>query len=261
MNNKEFSFGPWTVKSTKCHILSTNETDQMCQDLDIPQIPEMVFGGNTLSITYKEGFGIEFNACDALKLVDNKHDKLKVAVAQEWKESRLDNANIETVTRPFDWTYTTNYKGTLTNHDPYLVVMETEEKIDFEKLKKREKILFFDELVLFEDELADNGSAELSVKARVMESCMYVLMRFFLRVDGVLCRIHDTRLYHDYETDFFIREYTEKEAPWEKVSSIPPSKLTDPCTVEKVLKTKFVFNEKLQFSELAAKYKDENCEE
>jgi len=260
MCDKEFTFGPWFVKSTKGTILSTQETDQMCSDLDIPQIPEMVFGRNTFQIQYKDGFNIGFNACDALKLVDNKHDKLKVAVAKEWKESRLGNADIEKVTKPFDWTFTTDYKGTITNQE-HLDIEESEEKIDFEKLKKREKILYFDEMVLFEDELADNGSAELNLKVRVMESCMYVLMRFFLRVDGVLCRIHDTRLYHDYQTDFLIREYKEKEAMWKDLSYIAPGKLTDPCAVEPCLKTKLCLNEKLKFTELAEKYKAENCKE
>ena len=90
-----------------------------------------------------------------------------MAVAKEWKESRMDNADIEKVTKPFDWTFTTDYKGTITNQE-HLDIEESEDKIDFEKLKKREKILYFDEMVLFEDELADNGSAELNLKVGKM---------------------------------------------------------------------------------------------
>lgn len=41
---------------------------------------------------------------------------------------------------------------------------ETEERIDYEKLKKQERIAFYDEVILFEDELADNGAAVFSVK-------------------------------------------------------------------------------------------------
>ena len=36
--------------------------------------------------------------------------------------------------------------------------------IDYERLKLREKILFFDEGILYEDELDDNGCAVLSSK-------------------------------------------------------------------------------------------------
>lgn len=48
----------------------------------------MVFGNSALQIDHSAGFGIHFNALDALKLVDNKHDLMKVAVAEEWQNSR-----------------------------------------------------------------------------------------------------------------------------------------------------------------------------
>ena len=67
--------------------------------------------------------------------------------------------------------------------------------IDYEKLKIQEKILFFDEvsrlffsilrifktnlilqIVLYEDELDDNGCAKLSVKMRAMPSGIHVIM-------------------------------------------------------------------------------------
>ena len=40
----------------------------------------------------------------------------------------------------------------------------SDEKIDIEKLKVREKIHFYDDILLFEDELSDNGTSILSVK-------------------------------------------------------------------------------------------------
>lgn len=42
--------------------------------------------------------------------------------------------------------------------------METDEKIDIDRLKTREKILFYQDLILYEDELHDNGIATCSVK-------------------------------------------------------------------------------------------------
>ena len=48
----------------------------------------MVFGENILQINHAAGFGIQFNALDALKLVDNKRDLMKVAVAEEWQSKR-----------------------------------------------------------------------------------------------------------------------------------------------------------------------------
>ena len=43
-------------------------------------------------------------------------------------------------------------------------VKETSEKIDVEKLKSPEKIHFYDEIILYEDELHDHGCAVLNVK-------------------------------------------------------------------------------------------------
>lgn len=56
----------------------------------MPSLPEMLFGDNVLCIQHTEGYGIEFNAIDALKRVNNMEDAVKVACAQEWQESRQD---------------------------------------------------------------------------------------------------------------------------------------------------------------------------
>lgn len=56
----------------------------------MPSLPEMLFGDNALRIQHTDGYGIEFNAIDALKRVNNMEDAVKVACAQEWQESRQD---------------------------------------------------------------------------------------------------------------------------------------------------------------------------
>lgn len=43
-------------------------------------------------------------------------------------------------------------------------VEETAEGIDYSQLKQQEKIHFYDDVILYEDELADNGTAMLNVK-------------------------------------------------------------------------------------------------
>lgn len=77
----------------------------------------------------------------------------------------------------YDWTYTTDYKGSLQRlkkSDGSLVtfakseeetkVEATRERIDFEKLKEREPILWFEDVGLYEDELHDHGTSAMSVK-------------------------------------------------------------------------------------------------
>jgi len=181
------------------------------KELDIPAVPEMIFGNTFLEITHDSNRSIVFNAVDALRLVDNKHDLVKVAYANEWQKQREGCTEIiNGIVKPFDWTYSTSYKGTFKGENPFKEV-ETLERIDLEKLKQREKIIFYQDLLLFEDELGDNGTAELNVKIRVMPTSFFVLLRFFLRVDDVLIRINDTRIFHEAGTDYILREYSSKE--------------------------------------------------
>ncbi|XP_078486225.1 TIP41-like protein [Ciona intestinalis] len=243
-----FKFDKWKFISKKRHILTSNEVDSLSEKLALPQLPEMTFGANKFEMQHDMGFAIHFNAVDALALVDNKKDLMKVAMAKEWAESRKGNEYISQTVKPFDWTYTTNYKGTLTDPNHIVTVSETSEKIDLERLKKREKILYFEEMMLFEDELADNGSAQLTVKIRVMTSCFFLLMRFFLRVDGVLSRIYDTRWYHEFGKSYLIREYSEKEKSFSQMKGISPATLTDPNLLDGHLTTQKRVVEKIDFS-------------
>nr|CAB3266973.1 TIP41-like protein [Phallusia mammillata] len=242
-----FVYGPWTFVSNKTHILNSGEIENLCEELDLPQLPEMTFGHNKFTIKNSEGFSFEFNTIDALRLVDNKHDLMKVAGAKEWIESRKNNdINAETV-KPFDWTYTTKYNGTIIDNEEKLKISETTDRIDIERLKTREKILFFEEMMLFEDELADNGSAQLTVKIRVMPSCFFLLLRFFLRVDGVLSRILDTRWYHEFGKNHIIREYTEKEKSFNEMRGVSPAMLTDVNYMDRILKLTTQRIEKIEF--------------
>ena len=117
--------------------------------------------------------------------------------------------------KPFDWSYTTDYKGTLRTDSPPFE--PSEKPIPLDLLKRPDPILFFDEVMLYEDELADNGIAMLSCKVRVMPARMLLLSRFFMRLDNVILRIRDTRIYIDFGTGEVIREYVAREDEFENV--------------------------------------------
>jgi type 2A phosphatase activator TIP41 len=123
---------------------------------------------------------------------------------------------------------------------------ETNEKINIEKLKIPETISFFDEVSLFDDELSDHGVSSLNVKIRVMPSSFFILQRFFLRVDNVAIRVYDTRVYHELEKFYFIREYSEKEA-LVKDLTCSPRLFTEPNEIAHHLNTKYSINERLDF--------------
>ncbi len=42
---------------------------------------------------------------------------------------------------------------------------------------------------------------------RVMADCFFVLLRYYLRVDEVLVRIFDTRIFHSFDTNHLLREF------------------------------------------------------
>lgn len=52
-----------------------------------------------------------------------------------------------------------------------------------------------------------------------MPTCIFILSRFTLRVDNVLFRAHDSRLYHSFESSppVVIRETSGWEAPYDLV--------------------------------------------
>lgn len=53
----------------------------------------------------------------------------------------------------------------------------------------------FSQVLLYESDLDDNGVVQMSVKLRVMGKAWYVLLRFWLRVDSVMVRLREVRLF------------------------------------------------------------------
>jgi type 2A phosphatase activator TIP41 len=89
-----------------------------------------------------------------------------------------------------------------------------------DKLRRPDPILFFDEVDLYEDELGDNGMSLLSIKIRVMPARLLLLSRFFLRLDDVIFRIRDTRVYVEFETGQVIRDFTSMEGAYSALKEV-----------------------------------------
>ncbi|CAB3403575.1 unnamed protein product [Caenorhabditis bovis] len=194
-------------------------------ELRLPELPEMVFPRNALTIKFRGGT-IELNALDALKMVcPDKLPDVKVGPSTVWQSARQERLKMITEQhQPFDWTYTTHYKGTVAG----CTVEATEEKIDMERLKRRDQIMFHSSVTLFEDELADHGIAQLSARIRVMDAgYFFVLLRFYMRVDNVLLRVCDTRIVGDDNSNFVIREWQLREAKYEQLKHVFPDDLLD----------------------------------
>ncbi|XP_016487197.1 TIP41-like protein [Nicotiana tabacum] len=224
----------WEIESRKRSILTSLQLQQWEEELQTSHLPEMVFGDNSLVIKHvNTGTKIHFNAFDAL--VGWKREALppvEVPAAEQWK---FRSKPLQQVVLDYDYTFTTPYSGSetfdtnaervrgLSNESSCSLQWEDcAEKIDLVALASKEPILFYDEIILYEDELADNGISLLTVKVRVMPSGWFLLLRFWLRVDGVLMRLRDTRLhclFGDHMKSVILRESCWREATFQALSS------------------------------------------
>lgn len=126
--------------------------------------------------------------------------------------------SIKRVIKPFDWSYSTDYKGTVNaGNFPFV---PSEKPLPLELFKRPDPILFFDEVILYEDEMADNGITMLSCKIRVMPDRLLLLVRFFMRLDGVLFRVRDTRVCVEFSPAEVVREYVVKEEQYEVIREV-----------------------------------------
>lgn len=171
----------WKVYAPHGAILSNDEVDEW--ESELFALPEQTFGATRLQIDHAaSGFRVELNAREALRALRGQPASAELPYREAWKGK-------EGMATPFfgpikvqeynyDWTYATTYGGTVTERDPSSdpseqgAAMEPragaeEDGIDQSLLARPDPILFFDELVLYEDDLADNGACKLSVKLRV----------------------------------------------------------------------------------------------
>ena len=218
--------GNFLISTIKLPISKSGAIDELTEKLSIP-VPEMIFGDNLVSITHvPSNWSLTFDTPSALDAVDKTDKKmLKVAYARDWESTREGTTQkIKEVVKPYDWSYSTEYKGSVKEGEAGARFSATEESIPIELLKRRDPILFFDEVVLYESELDDNGISIYSAKLRVHEKRMLLLCRLFMRLDNVLVRIRDTRVYVDFEKDLVLREYTAKEGQFEDIKKVSNKK-------------------------------------
>lgn len=207
-------------------------SSRISKRVGLPSLPEMVFGKNKFVLQEgTTGFSLEFTTEAALAEVSHiPPTDVKVAAAKTWTASNQGAVaklktqhefTEDTSSQDFDWTFTTRYAGTFTPAPTIISEGLQHEKdgIPMAKLRSTtDPILWFSVVHLFEDELHDNGIADYATKARVMGNFWFCLVRFWLRVDGVLFRIIDHRYFHEFGTQHIIREMSTKQASWEEVT-------------------------------------------
>lgn len=198
-------------------------------------LPEMVFPIAHVAI---EGNGIwlSWDATDALKtwaechrmIAVNSSDSyqgvnvLKSSDAVNWDKRRKHAGAVGSASDSFhyDWSYSTPYIGT-TEGGAWEEMDDSGMRMEL-LTDQSVPILYFDDVVLFEDDLHDNGQAILSVKLRVMPTCAYVLERLYVRVDNVIIRLRETRVLIDFfgRKAKIYRDVQWRECAWDKLDEL-----------------------------------------
>jgi len=89
------------------------------------------------------------------------------------------------------------------------------DKVDIETmLRKFPQPLCYEIIDLYEDELHENGICFLKAKIFVTPIGWAGLLRFFVRVDGVMARVIDTRFIHYFGETRVLRERSWREGSW-----------------------------------------------
>ncbi|RSH78237.1 uncharacterized protein EHS24_002701 [Apiotrichum porosum] len=231
--------GQWSIASTKRSILNGAEIEAAEKALSLP-LPEMTFGNNSLVLTFEpSGFGsrasipvtsagpdssastsapdssvaadsqirLAFDTLTALGQVatgegweDRVGGGVLVSMAEKWSKRVL--SDIPLSTKP-------TFRPSETHEIPLALLARQDPVLD--------RILFYDDVALFEDELHDNGESILNARIRVMPHSFFILSRLFVRVDNVLFRIYDVRVYHEFGSNEIIRECSGLEADYDEV--------------------------------------------
>lgn len=219
----------WVIQSHKGPILNSASLHLFEDKLQTTHLPEMVFGESFLSLQHAQtGIRLHFNALDALRAWKQEAlPPVEVPAAAKWK---FRSKPSDQVILDYDYTFTTPYCGSdavVLNSDTMQTSLDgcssfcwedTDDRIDLVALSAKEPILFYDEVILYEDELADNGISFLTVRVRVMPTGWFLLLRFWLRVDGVLMRLRDTRVYCSFGNNEEAKPVVLRERCWREAT-------------------------------------------
>ncbi|CAI0472107.1 unnamed protein product [Linum tenue] len=208
----------WEIVSKRGSILSSSSHEQWEEKLQTSHLPEMVFGDSCLVLKHlKSGTKLHFNAFDAL--MGWKQEALppvEVPAAAQWK---FRSKPFQQVILDYDYTFTTPYVGSemMEDQNENGKVIDVSDKLHWEDCKEHIDVgaLASKEPILFYDEL---------------------------RVDGVLMRLRDTRIYcafSDGANPVILRESCWRQVTFQALSAkgypIDDSAYSDPNIISQRL--------------------------
>ena len=243
-NNKEielskFSYKGWDFYSHTENMLNSKDLDILIKNkeengLYISHLPEIFYGFNRLFlINESQNFCYEFNPLQMLSLTNNnvRQKLLKekeiyyIPTQAKSQYSKTDDTKNE-----MDWSFSSPYMGHITSinnciMNKYYPKINETKKFRTEKSNmifpeiKVENVLNYKQVQFFEDELGDIGLSEGKIGFGVMDQCFLGLMRCYLRVDNMVVRNIDTKIYHKFGEKYIIRNFSVKEKTYDELKN------------------------------------------
>ena len=243
-NNKEielskFSYKGWDFYSHTENMLNSKDLDILIKNkeengLYISHLPEIFYGFNRLFlINESQNFCYEFNPLQMLSLTNNnvRQKLLKekeiyyIPTQAKSQYSKTDDTKNE-----MDWSFSSPYMGHITSvnnciMNKYYPKINETKKFRTEKSNmifpeiKVENVLNYNQVQFFEDELGDIGLSEGKIGFGVMDQCFLGLMRCYLRVDNMLVRNIDTKIYHKFGEKYIVRNFSVKEKTYDELKN------------------------------------------
>ena len=222
-----------TIASDSWLTSTSNDLEALCQYKNSTTafskrrllLPEMVFDKAIVKIVLPDNVSIEWTATGALQEWAKAHQAIPVGATDSHNgvsvlkalDAQLWSTKKEATTEfHYDWSFSTPYLQTGgTNWIP----LKSSGMNQGLLLDTSQPILYFDENQLYEDDMHDNGVVSFRIKTRVMPTCVFILSRLWLRVDGVVLRVKETRIMVEFGSLAVHRDVLWRECHWEKLKN------------------------------------------
>ncbi|GMH49281.1 hypothetical protein TrVE_jg1365 [Triparma verrucosa] len=110
---------------------------------------------------------------------------------------------------PWDWTYTTHYS-------PPQISTISVTTLPVKILIERLPIIYSSHVIIYDSDLDDSGSSTLTISIRCTSTYVYVRSRNLVRIDNVLVRCFDWRVYYEIGSRIVFKETEFKCIQWEE---------------------------------------------
>ena len=241
-NNKEitlnkFSHKGWDFYYHTENMMNSSDLDLLCRNKDqyklyINHLPEIFYGYNRLFLVNKsKNFSYEFNPIQMLSLTSNTIRQKLLKEKEIYyipNQAKSQYSKIGDEKTEEDWSFSSPYMGHLTSINKsdisqFYKEINNDRKFNIKKSDlifpeiKVENVLNYNQVHFFEDELGDIGLSEGKIGFGVMEDYFLGLMRCYLRVDNMLVRNIDTKIYHKFGSAYIMRNFTVREKNYDEL--------------------------------------------